>query len=322
MEAELGRAYANLISASGEARLYRLSAAAHREALSYFVARDLDGHAGYARAWHARCLFEQGDWVAATVELDGARAAAVTATANTRLIAHYVQARLNARRGAPDVSEELDDAQRIADATGSLQRLAPVAAARAEAQWLAGEPPDIEGLTEVYTLAVQRANGWAIGELGFWLFRFGQLTHLPANAGAPFQLHVAGELGDAAAEWLALGCRYEAAEAWCDSTQEDDVRRALDIYTELDAKPARQRAARRLRELGVRSIPRGPRAATARHPDGLTERENEVLEWLRSGHTDAEIAVRLHLSVRTVGHHVSAVLRKTGVHNRRDLQGR
>jgi DNA-binding NarL/FixJ family response regulator len=92
------------------------------------------------------------------------------------------------------------------------------------------------------------------------------------------------------------------------------------LFGELDAAPGRSRAARRLRELGVRSIPRGPRPATADDPDGLTPREREVASLLRGGLTDPEIAFRLHLSVRTVGHHVSAVLGKTGARTRRDLR--
>jgi DNA-binding NarL/FixJ family response regulator len=40
------------------------------------------------------------------------------------------------------------------------------------------------------------------------------------------------------------------------------------------------------------------------------------------GDTDGEIAARLHLSTRTVGHHVSAVLRKTGTRSRRELRER
>jgi DNA-binding NarL/FixJ family response regulator len=74
-----------------------------------------------------------------------------------------------------------------------------------------------------------------------------------------------------------------------------------------------------LRTLGVRTIPRGPRRATAADPDGLTPRQREVSELVAAGLTDAQIAARLHLSVKTVGHHVSAVLAKTQSTTRRDL---
>ncbi|WP_343942081.1 helix-turn-helix transcriptional regulator, partial [Pseudonocardia zijingensis] len=61
-----------------------------------------------------------------------------------------------------------------------------------------------------------------------------------------------------------------------------------------------------------------PRPATRANPAGLTARQLEVLALLREGLTDAEIAQRLVLSVKTVNHHVSAVLDKLGVDNRRD----
>jgi DNA-binding NarL/FixJ family response regulator len=62
--------------------------------------------------------------------------------------------------------------------------------------------------------------------------------------------------------------------------------------------------------------PRGRRATTKAHPAGLTAREAEVLEVLREGHTNAEIAERLFLSPRTVDHHVSSILAKLGVSSR------
>jgi DNA-binding NarL/FixJ family response regulator len=61
---------------------------------------------------------------------------------------------------------------------------------------------------------------------------------------------------------------------------------------------------------------RGPRTTTADHPAGLTAREAEVLDLVRDGLTNADIAERLVLSPRTVDHHVSAVLRKLGVSTR------
>jgi DNA-binding NarL/FixJ family response regulator len=42
-----------------------------------------------------------------------------------------------------------------------------------------------------------------------------------------------------------------------------------------------------------------------------------VLELLVEGLTNAEIAARLSLSAKTVGHHVSALLAKLGVGSRR-----
>ena len=66
------------------------------------------------------------------------------------------------------------------------------------------------------------------------------------------------------------------------------------------------------------SVPRGPRATTRAHPAGLTPRQVAVLELLREGLTNAEIADRLVLSVRTVDHHVAAILSKLGVSSRRE----
>lgn len=48
----------------------------------------------------------------------------------------------------------------------------------------------------------------------------------------------------------------------------------------------------------------------------LTRRENEVLELVRQGMTDRDIADQLYVSVRTINSHVSTILRKTGVSSR------
>ncbi|WP_243874859.1 helix-turn-helix domain-containing protein [Arthrobacter woluwensis] len=51
----------------------------------------------------------------------------------------------------------------------------------------------------------------------------------------------------------------------------------------------------------------------------LTGREQEIARLARDGHSDETIAALLHLSVRTVGGHLSRAYRKLGVSSRRQL---
>jgi len=60
-----------------------------------------------------------------------------------------------------------------------------------------------------------------------------------------------------------------------------------------------------------------PRART-RRPDGLTDREAEVLSLLTRGCTNHEIAAELVVSVHTVERHLQNAYRKVGVRNRAD----
>jgi DNA-binding CsgD family transcriptional regulator len=55
------------------------------------------------------------------------------------------------------------------------------------------------------------------------------------------------------------------------------------------------------------------------YPAGMSQREAEVLEALAAHRSNAQIAGKLHISVRTVESHVSSLLRKFGVADRREL---
>ena len=95
--------------------------------------------------------------------------------------------------------------------------------------------------------------------------------------------------------------------------------RALSLAADIDrieAVPLARIVRARLRERGAQGIPRGPSTLTRSNPAGLTARQVEVLELLAEGLTNAEIADRLVLSVRTVDTHVAAVLAKLGVSSR------
>ena len=54
-------------------------------------------------------------------------------------------------------------------------------------------------------------------------------------------------------------------------------------------------------------------------PGGLTDREVEVLKLIALGHTNAEIAAKLYLSVRTIETHRTHIQRKLGTTTRAEL---
>ena len=64
---------------------------------------------------------------------------------------------------------------------------------------------------------------------------------------------------------------------------------------------------------------RSGEAAADPELDTLTAREREVLQLIARGYRYKEIAARLHLSVKTIESHVSAVLRKLQLSSRHEL---
>ena len=57
----------------------------------------------------------------------------------------------------------------------------------------------------------------------------------------------------------------------------------------------------------------------AKRPDGLTEREREVVRWIGEGLSNKDIADRLCISSITVRHHLTSIFDKLGVSNRQKL---
>jgi DNA-binding NarL/FixJ family response regulator len=92
----------------------------------------------------------------------------------------------------------------------------------------------------------------------------------------------------------------------------DHIRRALDAATSGQAvlDPAVQA---RLVEVASLPDPAGPRGSL---PDGLTEREGEVLRLIAGGLSNAEIGRDLFVSEATVKTHVNRIFAKTGSRDR------
>jgi DNA-binding CsgD family transcriptional regulator len=119
----------------------------------------------------------------------------------------------------------------------------------------------------------------------------------------------------AVSRWTALGVPYELATARL------LLGEACRATGDTAGATASFDAARALfDDLGVRAeaVPAVPpaRPAPSVLPQGLTEREAEVLRLVAAGHTNKEVAATLFLSDKTVARHLSNIFTKIGVSTR------
>jgi len=205
---------------------------------------------------------------------------------------------------------------RLASPTCEIARIGPVAAVRAELAWYRG---DRDRVARESAIGLEAARGcsdaWIYGELLWWATRADPSCESPLRLAEPYKLMIAGDWQGAEAIWKHLKMPYERALALAQGP-EAALRESLAILETLGAGPLAAIVRQRLRELGVHSIPRGPRASTRANPAGLTAREIQVLRLLVQGHTNSELADRLHVATKTVDHHMSSILAKLEVRSR------
>ena len=307
----VARAYTNLGATPVIARRYDEAERALRAGIAYCTDRDLDSWRLYMSSWLARVQLERGQHAKArAVAADVLRHRHLSPI--TTIVASVVVALVDLRAGRAD-DARLDAALELAVATGEAQRLVPVALARAEAAWLADRIDDIEPeVDRVWAIAGSEGQGWALGELGWWLHVAGApARELATPAAPPFAAMLAGDPETAAREWTAVGCPLWQAVALARSPDIEDARTALDLIDSLEVAAVRAAVLRDRQAAGL-PVPRGPRASSRTNAWGLTPREIEILELLTDGLSNAELARQLYLSEKTIGHHVSAILRKLG----------
>lgn len=313
-----GRAYANLIWTALDYRKYDLAESYLKDGLTYAVNRDLSGSLHYMTSERGTLRLETGDWEGAEADLrwvlDQPEEPGIP-----QMPALATLARLAVRRGDEAAPATLRQAWALAEPTGELQRIAPVAAARAEYAWLQDDSAGCRSAVEdSYAVAAAVGQPWVADELAFWLWRSGAPDVGAQDPATPFAMQIAGNWQAAADAWRKIGCPYEEATALLDADDAESLLKALDILNELGAAPAARSVRAKLRSIGVQSVPRGPRPATKAHPAGLTPRQVEVLRLIVDGLTNAEIADELFVSPKTVDHHVSAVLTKLDVTSRQE----
>jgi ATP/maltotriose-dependent transcriptional regulator MalT len=301
-------------SGCGEMRRYDEAVPALIEAVAWNTEHNYESNRRYGLSWLARCRFDLGQWDDAEAHIRDALAGPRTVMIAS-MVGLTTLGWLRARRGDDDAWPPLDEAVALARRTGHLQRLWPVAVARAEAGWLQGDlEPHVGLLEDTIELARRCRHRIAVGELGIWLQRAGRGAAVPVDhAAEPFASWLMRDWAGAAAGFRRMGCPYEAASALADSGETTSLREALATFERLGARPMRERVAASLRERGVRVAARRP---STTGPSGLSEREIEVLRLVAAGFTNPQIASALFISRKTAEHHVSNILAKLGVTSR------
>jgi DNA-binding CsgD family transcriptional regulator len=310
-------AYTMIGTGSGELFDFDIAKQYLNEGVAFANQHDLDRLGGYMEAWLALVDVFEGRWDAAGERAHALLARGATGSTN-RVTALIALSRLRVRRGDPGVNELLDEALDLGTRSGTLQRLAPVCGLRAEQAWLAGDADRMrtEAMT-AFELAAQKQHPWFLGEMAYWRWQAGDVAaDLPVgDIARPWALSITGRWREAADDWAARGCVYEAARALMAGDQVAQLE-ALAVFERLGARPAIERLRQRMREDRVRGVPRGPRQATRENAAGLTAREMQILVLVAEGCANSEIARRLSRSPRTVDHHLAAILDKLAVGTR------
>ena len=309
------RGYCNLAELLFRAGALDELEACVEEGMPYVRERGFWSHAYGLELHRCAALMRRGRWEPA---ITGLRALVDDVDDPGMLYAYSVPllGRLLARRGeaaAPMLAAAWSRAVRQRLLIG----LAYAGLASVERAWLVGDVSAAWPVADVLELRTRHPGAAPFrAELLRYLARCGLEAEPFEGCPEPWAAGLRGDWEAAAAGWEAAGDPYEQALELAESGEPEPTLEAVRILDGLGATAA-EIARERLRAMGT-PVPRRPQPATRANPAGLTSRQLAVLGLVSEGMTNAEIADRLVVSVRTVDHHVAAVLGKLGVRSRRE----
>jgi DNA-binding CsgD family transcriptional regulator len=202
-----------------------------------------------------------------------------------------------------------------------------------------GNPEEVEEIEDLLPDAVRLAT--ETGDLTTARALASQAAALAAESEIPHRqansLYCRGLLDHDASRLMAAAERYDdagrpllsakaleaAAERFVDAGDRGQAReaftRAVEVYTSLGAAADVARVQATFRAHGIRRGPHAKHRQARSGWDSLTATEIKIAAFVEEGLSNPEIAAKLLLSRRTVGTHVSHILKKLDVHSRTDI---
>lgn len=288
------------------------------QARAYAHAQELDGMGAFVDALLAGIDLRQGrPERALALERDRKGTHRPVAGSIADLQARAVRVELAARRGDDDVDHLLGALAEAEERTGKLSRIGHVLELQVERALTCDTPLPVERFEQLERVVGTRAlaAGCGAARVAAWATVCGLSTSFSGRAPSPHAAMIAGDWQAAADAFGAVGWAHDRALMLSLLEGAEPLEQALDIARSLGAAPLEERVCRRMRSLGL-VIPRGPLASTQANPAQLTDRQLEVLGHVRAGRDNGRIAELLHISPRTVEHHVASIFTKLGVSSR------
>jgi DNA-binding CsgD family transcriptional regulator/tetratricopeptide (TPR) repeat protein len=313
------RAYASLVALMIHQCRFREAEHHCREGRSFAQRNELAAWESHLTGLSAQLWVRSGDYEQARSRsmeaLDAARQ-----TVETRHCHQLALGMALSRSGARGAFKHLREAMAVARDLGAPHLLFPACQALAEAYWQEGRPDAAEEVVRVaWTHRGQLIDPWLLGQVAIWGHRLAlDLQDVPLLA-PPFQLEREGRIHEASQLWAQAGAPFEQALCLFHGGAEQ-LAQAIELLTQVQAKPGVALARERARQFGYKGVRRGPYSPARNEPHGLTAREQQVRDLMADGLSNAEISRRIQRSVRTVENHASSVLAKLGVSKRGDIR--
>ncbi|NIJ55515.1 helix-turn-helix transcriptional regulator [Dyadobacter arcticus] len=309
------RAYTNMGASSIRLKDFGFAKKILDEGIYYSEKRELDSWTNYMLSLRARMELETGAW-------DEAYTTAEKLLANEEqpsvisIGPMIIIGIIKMRRSEAGALPILLQAKTKAFETMELQRIIPAMVALLEYEWLTGDHVlNTNELECTIEMTEEMGSVYDNNEFYLWLRK---VKRQEVSVNAIYERYLVHNHSPASPEtkfWNAAGCPYEEALVLFEG-DERDKSNAIKIIQELGATATYQKLKSVMRASGIRRIPRGIRKTTSSNAANLTLRELDVLQLLKEGMQNKEIASKLFISAKTVNHHMSALLLKLNVNSR------